>query len=153
MPKILSGAVTLLIGFQCMLLAAPPSRAQDLAGKRITFRTKYLDYTLRVLKGGHILISTSGMDCRTEGGGETGGEAIIGQTMSISFTCTSGGVKSQYTLNSTASYSGGVLDIVERWSSGVTQRTVLKIDGSRCSGTVGIEQIGESDPVSDCVVR
>jgi hypothetical protein len=126
--------------------------ADDILGKQISFKTQYGGYQLRILKDGHIFMTTSGSDCRSPSG-QIGGEAIIGQSLTREFTCYSRrGQQQHHQLNSNASFSGGVLDITETWSSNVassttTQHTVLTINGNRCSGTAS------DSPVINCSVR
>lgn len=145
------------IVFMCVCLAAMSSsmaKAQEVLGKQIQFRSLETTHVLKILKDGHILLTSSGNDCRSSTG-EVGGEAFIGRTISVSFDCQRGGKQSHFTTTSTASFAGGVLRIEERWTEFVsgrrmgstTQVTVLRIDGSSCTGHLTF------GPVSDCVVQ
>jgi len=149
----LGGVVPLVLSILAFATTSAEAQ-QSILGKTITFRAAATKVTtqLRVLKDGHILISNPGGECRTSGGGDAGGEAIIGQSMTTSFSCINRGRQLNYTTSSTASFDGSTLTLRQTWvmngePNPGSQDTTLVLQGATCSGSF------MGNPIVSCSVR
>jgi len=142
--------ITLQICAFGLATAAPADAQEAILGKQIVYTAPPArELSVRILRDGHILISMVGSECHPKGG-FSGGEAKIGDSMSVSFSCKLGGTVTNYTVQSTASFENGILNIEENWTRngvGVRHQTSIKVNGSSCSGSY------MGHPITSCTVR
>jgi hypothetical protein len=142
--------VSLAVSLFVSAIPALADAQEAIIGKQITYFDGSNTQTIRVLRNGHILTSMVGNECRPSGG-SSGGEAVIGGSTSVSFSCKLAGKMTTYTVQSVASFENGALNIQENWTMdgkpSARQKTSITINGSSCSGTY----MGK--PITRCTVQ